>query len=139
MVHFGRCACGAVELEVTGQPEAMGYCHCGSCRPWSGGSVNAFGLWKPEAVRVTAGAEHVVTLQKSELGQRRHCARCGGYLMTSHPPLGLVDVFVATVPSLAAMPGVPANDAGKVPTDAVWPPKTRDLPGRIRRLRRKSR
>jgi len=32
MSHVGRCFCGAVEVEVTGQPEAMGYCHCGSCR-----------------------------------------------------------------------------------------------------------
>ena len=37
----------------------MGYCHCRSCRSWSGGPVNAFTLWKPENVRITAGAEHV--------------------------------------------------------------------------------
>ena len=27
----------------------MGYCHCRSCRSWSGGPVNAFSLWKPES------------------------------------------------------------------------------------------
>jgi len=32
------------QVEVTGSPEAMGYCHCGSCRSWSGGPVNAFTL-----------------------------------------------------------------------------------------------
>ena len=58
MAHFGNCFCGAVKLEVTGSPEGMGYCHCRSCRSWSGGPVNAFTLWKPDAVRVTAGAEH---------------------------------------------------------------------------------
>jgi hypothetical protein len=51
MTHVGSCFCGAVELEVTGSPEGMGYCHCRSCRSWSGGPVNAFSLWKPEAVR----------------------------------------------------------------------------------------
>ena len=55
----GKCFCGAVRIEATGSPEAMGYCHCGSCRAWSGGPVNAFSLWKPETVRVTAGAENV--------------------------------------------------------------------------------
>ena len=35
---------------MTGAPEGMGYCHCRSCRSWSGGPVNAFTLWKPEAV-----------------------------------------------------------------------------------------
>jgi len=52
----GRCFCGAVEIEVSGAPEAMGYCHCSSCRSWSGGPVNAFTLWKPEMVRITSGA-----------------------------------------------------------------------------------
>ena len=59
MSHTGTCFCGAVELEVTGSPEAMGYCHCRSCRSWSGGPVNAFSLWKPDAVKVKKGAEHV--------------------------------------------------------------------------------
>ena len=43
--HSGSCFCGAVGVEVTGAPEAMGYCHCGSCRSWSAGPVNAFTLW----------------------------------------------------------------------------------------------
>ena len=55
MAHKGRCFCGAVEIEVEGAPEGMGYCHCQSCRSWSGGPVNAFSLWKPEAVKVTKG------------------------------------------------------------------------------------
>ena len=50
MGHIGRCFCGAVEIEADGAPEAMGYCHCSSCRSWSGGPVNAFSLWKPETV-----------------------------------------------------------------------------------------
>ena len=45
MTHKGECFCGAVQVEVTGEPEAMGYCHCQSCRSWSGGPVNAFSLW----------------------------------------------------------------------------------------------
>jgi len=65
MTHLGTCFCGAVRLEVTGAPEAMGYCHCRSCRSWSGGPVNAFSLWKPEAVQITSGNEHVATFQKN--------------------------------------------------------------------------
>ena len=61
MTHKGECFCGAVQLEVSGEPEAMGYCHCRSCRSWSAGPVNAFSLWKPDAVRITGGAEHVGT------------------------------------------------------------------------------
>lgn len=69
MVHSGDCFCGAVKLEVIGAPEAMGYCHCQSCRSWSAAPVKAFTLRKPSAVRITAGAEHVATFQKSELSQ----------------------------------------------------------------------
>jgi hypothetical protein len=68
MKHLGRCFCGAVELEVTGAPEAMGYCHCSSCRSWSGGPVNAFSLWKPGAVKVTKGEDRVSTFQKTSVG-----------------------------------------------------------------------
>ena len=65
MTHVGTCFCGAVEVEVTGEPAAMGYCHCRSCRSWSGGPVNAFSLWPPDAVRYTRGAEHVATYSKT--------------------------------------------------------------------------
>src|SRR5215212_5482810 len=71
MAHVGSCFCGAVKLEVSGEPEGMGYCHCRSCQSWSGGPVNAFSLWKPTAVRITEGAEHVATFQKTPLSQRR--------------------------------------------------------------------
>ncbi len=100
MVHKGQCFCGAVEIEVTGEPEGMGYCHCRSCRSWSGGPVNAFSLWKPEAVKVTAGNEYLATFQKTPQSQRQYCAKCGGHLMTNHPALTLIDVFAATMESL---------------------------------------
>ena len=45
--YEGECYCGAVTIEVTGDPEGAGYCHCAACRSWSAGPVNAFTLWKP--------------------------------------------------------------------------------------------
>src|SRR5947207_10596034 len=106
MTHSGSCFCGAVKVEVTGSPVAMGYCHCRSCRSWSGGAVNAFSLWKPEAVQVTSGAEHVATFSKTAMSQRRYWAKCGGDLMMRHRPLGLGDVFTGKSPARAFTPGV---------------------------------
>lgn len=63
-LYQGKCFCGAVELEADGEPEAMGYCHCSSCRSWSAGPVNAFTLWKPANVRVTKGADAIGTYHK---------------------------------------------------------------------------
>jgi hypothetical protein len=114
MNHVGSCFCGAVELTVTGTPEAMGYCHCRSCRSWSGGPVNAFSLWKPEAVSVTKGAEHLKTFEKTKFSRRKFCAKCGGHLMAEHPPVALIDVFAATIPSLEFTPGIHINYAETV-------------------------
>ncbi len=33
--HMGRCYCGAVEIEVRGDPLEMGYCHCENCQRYS--------------------------------------------------------------------------------------------------------
>jgi hypothetical protein len=109
MAHLGQCFCGAVAIEVSGDPEGMGYCHCASCRSWSGGPVNAFSLWKPENVKITKGADKVATYHKTEVSYRKYCTDCGGHLMTDHPPLGLVDVFAATIPTLDFQPGVHIN------------------------------
>ena len=81
MAYKGECFCGAVQLEVAGEPEGMGYCHCRSCRSWSGGPVNAFTLWKPDTVRVTAGAEQIGIYQKTPVSERQYCKKCGGHLM----------------------------------------------------------
>ncbi len=127
-VYQGECFCGTVKLEATGAPEGMGYCHCGSCRSWSGGPVNAFTLWKPDAVKVTAGAEHLATYQKTPISQRQYCAKCGGHLMTNHPTLGLIDVFSATLPGLAFKPGVHVNYAETVLLMRDGLPKFKDFP-----------
>jgi hypothetical protein len=128
MTYFGSCFCGAIKLEVTGAPVAMGYCHCRSCRSWSGGPVNAFSLWKPEDVRVTSGAEHVATFQKTIFSQRHYCAKCSGHLMADHPTIGLVYVFAATIPTLAFSPGVHINYAETVLPMRDGLPKLKDFP-----------
>jgi hypothetical protein len=58
------------------------------------------------SLRITSGTEHVATFQKADLSQRQYCTKCGGHLMTNHPPLGLVDVFAATIPTLTFTPKV---------------------------------
>lgn len=129
--HVGACFCGAVEIQVTGQPNAMGYCHCRSCRSWSGGPVNAFSLWPPEAVRVTKGAEHVATYAKTRMTERQYCRLCGGHLMARHPTLDLVDVFAATLPDLVFEPVVHVNYADTVLPMRDGLPKLRDFPAEL--------
>ncbi|WP_024512584.1 GFA family protein [Bradyrhizobium sp. ARR65] len=126
--HHGECFCGAVKIEVSGDPEGMGYCHCRSCRSWSGGPVNAFSLWKPDAVRVTAGSDQLAMYQKTPVSQRQYCKTCGGHVMTNHPPLGLIDVFAATIPTLDFKPGVHVNYGETVLPIKDGLPKFKDFP-----------
>jgi len=126
--NVGRCFCGAVEILVTGESVGAGYCHCESCRSWSGGPVNAFTLWKSGAVQVTKGAEHVGVFNKSEKSYRKWCKLCGGHLMTEHPQWDLIDVFAATIPAFAFQPAVHVNYAMTVLPMKDGLPKLKDFP-----------
>ena len=108
-VHEGQCFCGAVRLRVRGEPAAMGYCHCESCRAWSAAPVNGFTLWKPEQVEVVAGPEHIASYQKTPLSIRKSCRLCGGHLFTEHPQWGVTDVYAAVIPTLAFKPALHVN------------------------------
>ena len=129
--YQGSCFCGAVQIEAQGEPEAMGYCHCDSCRSWSAGPVNAFTLWKPGAVRVVAGGEHLGSFSKTSFSERQYCTKCGGHLMTNHPPIGLLDVYAATLPALKFTPGVHVNYAQTVLPMRDGLPKLKDFPAEL--------
>lgn len=126
-----KCFCNAVEFTVTGEPVAMGYCHCESCRVWSAGPVNAFTLWKPDAVKITRGAEHIGDFQKTERSIRKWCKRCGGHLLTEHPTWGVVDVYAAIIPELTFKPSVHVNYQETVLPIKDGLPKQRDIPAEM--------
>jgi hypothetical protein len=129
--YVGRCFCGAVELSVSGEPLAMGYCHCASCRQWSAGPVNAFSLWPPAAVRVTKGADRISSYQKSETSIRKWCETCGGHLFSEHPLWGVTDVYAAVIPDLPFRPGLHANYAETVLRIRDGLPKQKDFPAEL--------
>src|SRR5205809_4818234 len=128
MVHVGRCFCGEVQFQLSGEPEAMGYCHCTSCRQWSAGPVNAFTLWKPSAVKVTKGEPQVGAFSKTERSLRKWCKTCGGHLFTDHPAWGVIDVYAATIPELAFKPGLHVNYGETVLPMRDGLPKLKDFP-----------
>ena len=126
-----KCFCGSVQLEVTGAPEVMGYCHCESCRHWSAGPVNAFTLWQPDAVKVTAGKDHIASFNLTENSTRKWCSRCGGHLFTEHPGMGLTDVYAALLPTLAFEPAFHVNYAESVLPMRDGLPKFKDFPKEV--------
>ncbi len=124
----GACFCGEVRFTVSGEPAAMGYCHCASCRAWSAGPVNAFTLWKPEALKITRGADNIGSHNKTPNSRRKWCKTCGGHVFTEHPGFGLTDVYAAAIPDFPFRPGVhvPYQETVLPMRDGL--PKMKDLP-----------
>jgi len=129
--YKGSCFCGAVQFSVTGEPAAMGYCHCESCRTWSAGPVNAFSLWKPEQLKVSKGADNIGKYNKTPRSGRQWCKSCGGHLFTEHPHWNLIDVYAAVIPDFPFKPGVHVNyQETRLPMkDGL--PKLKDLPAEM--------
>ena len=128
MTHKGECFCGAVRLEVQGEPEGMGYCHCRSCRSWSGGPVNAFTLWSPVAVKVTKGEDKLQSFSKTEFSHRKWCQACGGHVLSAHPSLDMVDVCAGMLPTLDFQPAMHLNYVETVLPMKDGLPKFRGFP-----------
>ncbi len=124
--YRGSCFCGAVQLTVTGEPAAMGYCHCTSCRHWSAGPINAFTLWKPDAVKITQGADNIGTYNKTPKSTRKWCKTCGGHILTEHP--GLTDVYAAVIPDFPYTAGVHVHYQETVLRMKDGLPKLKDVP-----------
>ncbi len=130
--HYeGACFCGTVRIAVSGNPTAMGYCHCDSCRQWSASPLNAFALWPQDAVTITHGEQHVASYSKTPRSQRKWCRKCGGHLFTVHPHWGLTDVYAAMLPDLPFVAQVHVNyqETALPMSDSL--PKFRDFPAEM--------
>jgi hypothetical protein len=126
--YKGRCFCGAVEIRVSGEPEAMGFCHCTSCRVWSASPVNAFSLWKPTSLTVTRGGHLLGEFQKTDTSLRKWCTSCGGHVFTVHPLWGVVDIYASTLVEFPFKPGLHVNYSETVLRIKDGLPKQSDMP-----------
>jgi len=116
------------ELRDVGEPAAMGYCHCTSCRAWAAAPVNAFSLWPPSALTITRGADQLGSFSKTPNSIRKWCKACGGHVLTEHPGFGLTDVYAAVIPDLPFEPKVHVNYSEMVLSMRDGLPKLKDFP-----------
>ncbi len=105
-VRSAGCICGSVRLSITGEPFAMAYCHCESCRRWFGAPVHAGALWPAEKVRVVVGAERLATFKRSQRtgSHRKFCTHCGAPVLIDHPDVGMIDIPAVSVADLEFKP-----------------------------------
>ena len=133
--YHGKCFCGAVQFTLTGEPEAMAYCHCDSCRHWSASQVNAFTLWKPEALKITKGIAAISGFENNPKSgettvhsRRQWCSECGGHLFVEHPEMGVVDVPAVMLEAFNYEPGFHVHYQETVHPMCDGLPKFKDLP-----------
>jgi hypothetical protein len=74
----GRCLCGSIRYQYSGDHSALTVCHCGMCRRWHG-SLGAYVGGKPSDYRVEGG-EHLRWHASSADAERGFCANCGSKL-----------------------------------------------------------
>jgi len=129
--YSGSCFCGGVQFTVKGEPAAMGYCHCESCRQWSAGPVNAFTLWNPDSLKITRGADNIGVYNKTPHSARKWCKSCGGHVFTDHPSWNLVDVYSAVIPDFPYKPGVHVHYQETVLHMKDGLPKMKDVPSEM--------
>jgi hypothetical protein len=120
--------CGAVEVELTGDPAVMAFCHCESCRGWLNAPVHAAALWPKSSVKVTRGADDLGLYKRTEASHRQFCKSCGTAVLIDHPAMGMVDVPAGRVQGLAYRPGLHVHYGEKVLSVKDGLPKFKDFP-----------
>lgn len=124
----GTCFCGAVAIEVTGSPVDMSYCHCRSCRAYSGAPFTSYALFASSQVVVARGAELLGSFNGTGMTARFFCMCCGGHVMREHPQAGLTDVYAAILSELPFRPAWHLNYASSVLPVRDGLPKLTDFP-----------
>ena len=74
------------------------------------------------------GADQIAMFSKTPVSERQYCKTCGGHIMANHPPLGVVDVYSATIPTLDFKPEVHLNYQETVLPIKDGLPKLKDFP-----------
>jgi len=122
------CACGAVQLEITGDPAVQAYCHCHSCRSWLSAPIHAAALWPASSVKVVKGADNLSLYKRTEGSHRQFCKSCGAAVLVGHPGFGMTDVPSGSVVDLAYKPTAHLNYGEKVMPVRDGLPKYKDFP-----------
>jgi hypothetical protein len=126
--YKASCICGAVQLEISGDPAVQAICHCSSCRGWLSAPLHAAALWPTPSVKVVKGADNLGLYRKTENSHRQFCKSCGAAVLVGHPGMGMTDVPAGTVAGLSYQPTVHVHYGEKVMSVRDGLPKFKDFP-----------
>ena len=84
----GRCYCGAVHYQVSGEPILAAQCHCRECQYLTGGAPNNFMAMPLDTFSYTKGeAKGFTRTDIDNAVTREFCPECGTHLVTKAPAM----------------------------------------------------
>ncbi|MCM8524875.1 MAG: GFA family protein [Lentisphaeraceae bacterium] len=78
----GSCLCGKVKLQINGEFEYMGNCHCQQCRKFTGSDYSSVGGVSSENFNFIEGEDYVGVYLKSDETELSFCKCCGSSLFS---------------------------------------------------------
>lgn len=102
----GRCYCGQIHYEISGDPVMKAQCMCRECQYITGGGPNFFMIVTPDQLSFTKGTPK--TFERDDLDDpriRHFCGNCGTHLTTRPQDEAWVVIKIGTLDN-------PAEDYG---------------------------
>lgn len=84
----GRCLCGHIQYEYSGELGPASYCHCKDCRKVTGSAFVVSVRIDPNAFNITSAnttKRYTKTADNGSLIQRDFCPNCGSPIFTTSP------------------------------------------------------
>ncbi|HVN85673.1 MAG TPA: GFA family protein [Candidatus Binatia bacterium] len=82
----GRCLCGDVAFEVTGDIGMVMHCHCSMCRKFHGSAFATHGVVPTDGFGWRSSQDSIRRYVSSPGGARPFCRRCGSNVPSDHLP-----------------------------------------------------
>ena len=103
MTYIGRCLCGTIKFELSGNPKSVSICHCTDCQRSAGAPMIVWAEFPESEVRVTQGTPK--TINSSGAAMRSFCPECGSGLFYRNAEIlpGLVEVQVSSLDDPATL------------------------------------
>ena len=114
----GRCECGKVQYEVSGNITDFSHCHCSQCRRLHGAAFATFGGVQRGSFRYLKGETSVKVYASSETSDRVFCENCGSNILVDYKPEQ--DFLYITMGTVDDEPECPAAYHQFVESKAPW-------------------
>lgn len=97
--HRGRCLCGAVRFEVSGDAQIVAHCHCIDCQRLTGAGHSTGAMFSTANFRISGRtAEHKLTSEAGHEVTRVFCPACGSPILGRNDGMdGFITISLGTL------------------------------------------